>query len=42
MDAKLVRELEQLLGSAGVLAGADDLLLYEYDGSIDEARPDCT
>ena len=41
MDAKLVRGLEQLLGSAGVLAGANDLLLYEYDGSIDEARPDC-
>src|SRR5665213_2631880 len=41
MDAKLVRELEHVLGPAGVLAGAEDLLLYEYDGSIDEARPDC-
>jgi glycolate oxidase len=41
MNAKLIRELEQLLGPTGVLAGADDMLLYEYDGSIDEARPDC-
>jgi glycolate oxidase len=41
MDAKLIRELEHVLGPAGVLAGAEDLLLYEYDGSIDEARPDC-
>ncbi|HEY1865965.1 MAG TPA: FAD-linked oxidase C-terminal domain-containing protein [Candidatus Acidoferrales bacterium] len=41
MNAQLIRELEQLLGKTGVLAGADDMLLYEYDGSIDEARPDC-
>jgi glycolate oxidase len=41
MDAKLIRELAQLLGKTAVLAGADDMLLYEYDGSIDEARPDC-
>jgi len=34
MDSGLVRELEKLLGSGSVLSQAEDLLLYEYDGSI--------
>jgi glycolate oxidase len=41
MDAKLQRELESLLGRGGVLSSPEDLLLYEYDGSVEEARPDC-
>ncbi len=41
MDVKLIHELEHLLGPEGVLAQAEDLLLYEYDGSIEQARPDC-
>ena len=40
MDARLVRELERLLGKPGVLSHPDDLLLYEYDGSVEQARPD--
>jgi glycolate oxidase len=41
MDIRLVRELEHLLGPAGVLARPEDLLLYESDGSIEQASPDC-
>ena len=41
MDAKLLRELQKLLGPQGVLHTRDDLMLYEYDGSVEFARPDC-
>ena len=41
MDVRLIHELEHLLGPQGVLAQAEDVLLYEYDGSIEQARPDC-
>jgi glycolate oxidase len=41
MDAKLLRELQELLGLQGVLHTQDDLMLYEYDGSVEIARPDC-
>ena len=41
MDKKIIRELEKLLGSEAVISAPDDLLLYEYDGSVEEARPDC-
>jgi glycolate oxidase len=37
-DAK--RELVDLLGPRGYLDRPEDLTLYEYDGSIDKARPD--
>ena len=40
-NANLIRDLEHLLGPAGVLSRTEDLLLYEYDGSVEEARPDC-
>jgi len=35
-----VREIEALVGSRGYLHRAEDLALYEYDGSVDKARPD--
>jgi glycolate oxidase len=41
MDPAVIRELEKALGPAAVLSNPDDLLVYEYDGSVDEARPDC-
>ncbi len=41
MDATIIRELTALLGRDAVLSGADDLLMYEYDGSVEQARPDC-
>ncbi|HEX9760964.1 MAG TPA: FAD-binding oxidoreductase, partial [Candidatus Acidoferrales bacterium] len=41
MERAVVAELEKLLGKDNVLSERDDLLLYEYDGSVEEARPDC-
>ena len=41
MDQKILRELERILGKEFVLSRREDLLLYEYDGSVEEARPDC-
>src|SRR2546429_9623125 len=34
------KELTALLGPRGYLDRTEDLSLYEYDGSIDKARPD--
>jgi glycolate oxidase len=39
MYSVLVRELERLLGSSSVLSRQEDLLLYEYDGSVEKGRP---
>jgi glycolate oxidase len=41
MDARLIRELKKLLGADAVLDKREDLLLYEYDGSVEVARPEC-
>jgi glycolate oxidase len=41
MDTRAIRELQTLLGDAAVLSKSDDLLLYEYDGSVELARPEC-
>src|SRR5579859_993286 len=41
MDRHLLNELEQFLGKDGVLSQPEDLLLYEYDGSVEIARPQC-
>jgi glycolate oxidase len=35
-----VGSLEKLLGARGYLSRPEDLALYEYDGSVDKARPD--
>src|SRR5580692_4413801 len=40
MQRSIIRDLEKLVGKSGVLSSAEDLLLYEYDGSVEEARPD--
>jgi len=40
MNKSVVRQLEDLLGCDSVLSSPDELLLYEYDGSVDQARPD--
>ncbi len=40
MPASLLRELNSLLGSSNVLHKIEDLALYEYDGSVEKARPD--
>ncbi len=40
MSASLVQELISLLGTSNVLHRPEDLILYEYDGSVEKARPD--
>ena len=34
------RKLVELLGPRGYLDRPEDLLLYEYDGSVEQGRPD--
>src|SRR5258707_10369149 len=35
-----LKAVDRLLGARGYLHRAEDLTLYEYDGSVDKARPD--
>jgi glycolate oxidase len=37
---QLVSDLKKLLGPSAVLDRPEDLLLYEYDGSVEKGRPD--
>src|SRR6202046_2689997 len=39
MTSEILPELTKLLGPDGVLHKPDDLLLYEYDGSVEVAKP---
>jgi len=41
MDSRLLHDLKKLLGTEAVLHKPEDLLLYEYDGSVEVARPNC-
>src|SRR6202161_2976363 len=41
MQPQLIRELEALLSPGAVLSSAEDLMLYEYDGSVDLGSPRC-
>lgn len=36
-----IRDLKQVVGDDGVLSRAEELLLYEYDGGIEHAAPEC-
>ena len=40
IPAPAQQEFVQLLGPAGVLHRPEDLMLYEYDGSVDRGRPE--
>ena len=40
MDPALIRELKSFLGPANVLWQKEDLTLYEFDGSVEKARPE--
>jgi glycolate oxidase len=40
MDAGARREIIQYFGEGRYLDRAEDLILYEYDGSVDKARPE--
>jgi glycolate oxidase len=41
MDLRLLNDLKRVLGPDSVLYKPEDLVLYEYDGSIEVARPNC-
>src|SRR5258708_30157054 len=41
MHPQLIRELEALLGPKAVLSAPEDLMLYEYDGSVELGSPRC-
>ena len=41
IDSRLLQDLQKLLGREAVLYKAEDLLLYEYDGSVETAPPNC-
>ncbi len=41
MNPRIIRELEDALGKDAVLSKLQDLMLYEYDGSVELARPEC-
>ena len=40
LEPALIRELKSLLGTDNVLSQTDDLMLYEFDGSVEKARPE--
>jgi glycolate oxidase len=40
IPAATLKAVDRLLGQRGYLHRAEDLTLYEYDGSVDKARPD--
>src|SRR5215475_13362860 len=40
MEPAHIRELTSLLGADNVLSQTEDLLLYEFDGSVEKARPE--
>ena len=39
-DAEAKKELAAVVGPKGYLDRPEDLMLYEYDGSVDKARPE--
>jgi len=39
MQPQLIRDLVALLGQNAVLSEAEDLMLYEYDGSVELGSP---
>jgi len=41
METRLLNDLKKLLGADMVLHQPEELLLYEYDGSVETARPNC-
>src|SRR5487761_130280 len=41
MQPQLIRELKALLGPKAVLSEPEDLMLYEYDGSVELGSPRC-
>jgi glycolate oxidase len=40
IKAEMLRQLQAVVGPEGVLSSPEDLVMYEYDGSVEKARPD--
>jgi glycolate oxidase len=40
IEARIVKELENIVGKARVLTAAEELAVYAYDGTVYEQRPD--
>ena len=40
MNRDLIRDLQLLLGAVNVLSLPEEMLMYEYDGSIEKSLPD--
>jgi glycolate oxidase len=40
LDKSILAQLEKIIGRDGVLASPEDLAVYGYDGTFEEARPD--
>jgi glycolate dehydrogenase FAD-linked subunit len=41
MKAEILQDLKAIVGAESVLSSAEDLVMYEYDGSVETARPEC-
>src|ERR1041385_1292810 len=40
MDAAIISEFRSVVGPRNILSRPEDLAMYEYDGSVDRARPE--
>ena len=41
MKPEIIQQLTKIVGAQNVLSSEADLVMYEYDGSIEKARPEC-
>ena len=41
IDPQAIEKLRHIVGPKGLLERPQDLMLYEYDGSIEKGRPEC-
>lgn len=41
MDPEAIEKLRRIVGPKGLLERPQELMLYEYDGSIEKGRPEC-
>ena len=41
MKPEITQQLTKIVGAQNVLSSEADLVMYEYDGSIEKARPEC-
>ena len=41
IHSRAIEKLRDIVGPKGILTGEHDLMLYEYDASIEKGLPDC-